>query len=495
VARSDERQSVTRRDFIRGSLGAVGLVAASGLPLASCRRSVDYDVCIVGSGFAGTTTALGTTSAGLRTVIVEAGSFPNRPPDEHALAPSFTYSNSGEFEYLPAAHRQIMVGGTSNHWRGVVNRLRPDDFRMQSEFGIGADWPIGYDELAPYYCKAEQALWVQGYPPIEGAEPSRDCAYPQPIDTPFRAPEIRIGGKPLRFFSPARSSRNGWPVRVADDEIRRFTSSGFGTLLTDRQVTRIVSLDGRSIDHVAIRSPDGDTQTLRARAFVVAAGVIETPRLLLLSRGQRGTVVPGIESRFVGRHFSAHPGFPWKLPPDSIPGLEPGVFRSYDLADAFRRDKLNAVHLQLLVVGHKPMWQLQTEMESRPDNRVRLSQTATDRFGNPLPDVSLSFSERDWQTRERGVEVLRGYARDAGLEAPRVKKTPNWRSHPSGTCRMANDARDGVVDQNSRVFGTDNLFVAGASVFPSSGTSNPTLTVVALAIRLGEHLVGVLKRA
>ncbi len=494
---TDQSLSLTRRAFLQGSLGAAGLVGASGLPLVGCSRSgvFGYDVCIVGSGFAGTTAALRTVAAGLRTVVVEAGSFPTEPRSDHALGPSFTYSNSGEFEYHAAAHRQIMVGGTSNHWRGVVNRLRPSDFRMQSEFGIGADWPIDYDELAPYYCKAESALWAQGYAPIDGAEPARDCAYPQLIDTPYRDPDLQIDGKRFRFFSPARSNRNGWPVRVVEDEIREFTASRFGTLLTDRQVTHIVSLDGRTIDHVTIRSPDGGTETIRARSFVIAAGVIETPRLLLLSRAEGASQIPGIQSRFVGRHFCAHPGFPWKFEPSNRAGLPAGVFRSYDLSDAFRREQLNAVHLQLFVVGQKPMLQLQAEMESRPENQVRLSQTEKDRFGNPLPDVALGFSKRDWQTRERGVDIIGAYAREHGLAVPQIKTTPNWRSHPSGTCRMATRASDGVVDRNGRVFGTDNLYVAGASVFPSSGTSNPTLTVVALAMRLGEHLVTALKRA
>jgi choline dehydrogenase-like flavoprotein len=496
-SKTDTLRSVTRRDFLRHGLGAASLWGLGGIPFSGCHSaSVPvYDVCIVGSGFAGTTLGLHTVANRLNTVIVEAGSYPNAPPVENALGPSFTYTNSGEFDYQGPAHRQIMVGGTSNHWRGVVNRLRPSDFRMQSQFGIGADWPIDYDELAPYYCRAEAALWTQGYPPVEGAEPNRDCAYPQSIDSSFRSPDVRLGGKRLRFFSPARSSRDGWPVRIVQHEIKEFTSSRYGTLLHDRQVTSVVSVDGKTIDHVVIQSPGGSSQTIRARTFVLAAGVIETPRLLLLSRSPATASAPGNQSGFVGRHFSAHPGFPWRFEPRTMAGLYPGVFRSYDWNDVFRREKLNAAHLQLFVVGQKPMWQLQPEMESRPDNFVRLSITEKDRFGNPLPDLVLGFSERDWKTRERGIEMLRGFARSMDIDPPQIKRSPNWRSHPSGTCRMAADATSGVVDRNSRVFGIDNLYVSGACVFPSSGTSNPTLTVVALAMRLGEHLVAQSKRA
>lgn len=492
----------TRRNFLRQGLVAAGVGGLGGLGgfgwlgLSGCRGADEfYDVCIVGSGFAGTTAALHTVSHGLRTVIVEAGSPRGAPRDGNSLAASFHYTSSGEFQYDPAAHRRIQVGGTSNHWGGVVNRLRPSDFRMQSEFGIGADWPIDYEELAPYYCKAERALWVEGFAPVEGAEPARDCPYPQLLDGPYRAPKIRLEGKRLRFFSPARSQRDGHPVRLILREIDEFTSSPYGTLLADHQATRIVARDDGAIDHVVVRSADGALKTIRARVFVIAAGVIETPRLLMLSTSPASPEGIGNQSRLVGRHFSAHPAFPWKFELSSMKGMPSGLFRSYDFNDSFRREGLNASHFQLRVQGASTLWQLQPEMESRPENRVRLSDTERDRFGDPSPDVVLGFSQRDWRTRERIVDILHGYAKRQAIDPPEIPTVPNWRSHPAGTCRMGTNATHSVVDLNGKVFGAENLYVAGACVFPSSGTSNPTLTVVALALRLAEHLVARLKNA
>ncbi len=495
--RSFSTLATTRRDFLRHGLVAAGVGGLGWLDLSGCRSSDEvydvYDVCIVGSGFAGLTAALHTVSHGLRTVIVEAGSARGVPSDKDSLSASLQYTNSGEFHYDPAAHRRIQVGGTSNHWGGIVNRLRPSDFRMQSEFGIGADWPIDYGELAPYYCKAERALWVEGFAPVEGAEPARDCAYPQLLAAPYRAPKARLAGTRLRFFSPGRSRRDGHPVRLILQEVDEFTSSPYGTLLSDLQATRVVA-QGGVIDHVVTRSADGGLQKIRARVFVIAAGVIETPRLLLLSTSPAFPEGLANQSRLVGRHFSAHPAFPWKFQLKNALRMPPGLFRSHDFNDVFRRENLNASHFQLRVQGSSALWQLQPEMESRPENLVRLS-SERDRFGDPLADVVLGFSQRDWQTRQRGVDLLHGYAKRLAIEPPDITTSPNWRSHPAGTCRMGTDASHSVVDRDGKVFGVENLYLAGACVFPSTGTSNPTLTVVALAMRLGEHLVRRLQRA
>ena len=146
------REVPSRRRFLR-----TGLVAAAGA-LWGCRDGSvpadpdECDVCVIGSGFAGTHLALRTAAAGLSTLVVEAGA------TGRDLFDAFDYTNSGEISYPLEQSRMIAVGGTSNHWTGMVNRLRPSDFRLKSEFGLDVDWPIDYAELEPYYCEAEQAL-------------------------------------------------------------------------------------------------------------------------------------------------------------------------------------------------------------------------------------------------------------------------------------------------------------------------------------------------
>ena len=137
---------LTRRQLLGG-------MAASVAGLYSCDRfrpdavGGPYDVAVVGSGFAGTHLALRTVSAGLETAIIEAAPEGGIDFVSPGGGNPFSFSNRGEIDYNINLSRVIGVGGTSRHWTGRVNRLRPSDFRLASEFGMDVDWPIGYDDL------------------------------------------------------------------------------------------------------------------------------------------------------------------------------------------------------------------------------------------------------------------------------------------------------------------------------------------------------------
>jgi len=141
---------VTRREFLRAGLSTAGLVGMGSIPLV---RAADtdalYDLCVIGSGFAGIYIALNAASAGLKTIVIEAAPYggPGQPLKD--IRSAFDYSNSGEIDYPVNTARMIAPGGTSNHWAGVVNRLHPDDFRLRSDFGMYVDWPISYGDLEP----------------------------------------------------------------------------------------------------------------------------------------------------------------------------------------------------------------------------------------------------------------------------------------------------------------------------------------------------------
>jgi choline dehydrogenase-like flavoprotein len=102
--------------------------------------------------------------------------------------------------------------------------------------------------------------------------------------------------------------------------------------------------------------------------------------------------------------------------------------------------------------------------------------------------VELGYSERDRRTMARGEAISVAEVDRLNDSGGRVRRAQRWRWHPAGTCRMGFDETSGVVDRDNRVYGLENLFVSGASVFPSSGTANPALTVVALTLRLADHL-------
>lgn len=480
---------ITRREFVRGGLAAAAL---SGVPDAA-RAAVGpgplYDLCIVGSGFAGTTLGLRAVEAGLRCAIVEAGQqdFTKRPR-------GFFYDPSAS-SYPFHRTRIIGVGGSSNHWGGIVNRIRPGELRLRSRYGADVDWPLAYADLEPYYCRAEERLGVRGHAPVEGIE-ARRCAYPEPLEGPYVPPRVVLGEVPLHFVPLAHAFRRFAPIRLVDREIPQFEASPHGTLLRERQVTRVVTLDGKRIDHVVLRAPDGAVETLRARVFVVAAGTVETPRLLLLSRSKWFPGGLGNASGAVGGYLVEHPTYDWSaLRPDDLGQPSTGGHRSFDFVDPFRRRGLGSFHFNLQLRRRKRLrWQIQPAMEPRLGNRVALGATR-DVFGDPVPQVDVALSERDAHTVEAAFALLAERAEARGVPGPDAGQTNRWRSHPSGTCRMASEPGAGVVDPDGRVFGLENLYLAGACVFPTSGTANPTLTVVALALRLGDHLVARLRAA
>ena len=484
--------AITRRDFLVGS-GA--LAAASALGCRADRGSDDpYDLCIIGSGFAGTFLGLRAVDHGLRTVIVEAGASPERITSPESLEASFRFTNSGSENYPVNGTRAIAVGGASRHWGGVTTRLWPQDFRMRSEFGRLVDWPIGFDDLAPYYCEAERVLLPRGYAFVPGAEPPRPCPYPNEKEGPYRDPGVRIEGRAVAYFPLAHSRRGGnFATRLFDEEIPSFVSSSLGTLIEDRQVTNIVTLDGKTVDHVELRGVSGRPHKLRARAFAVAAGVVESCRLLLASRSSFYPDGLGNRHAQVGRYFNVHPSLQTKF--DLRPDLDlpEGHHRTCSLNAVYRQEGVNACQYQLDVLpSGSARWKAQPEIEPNYDNFVGLSATETDGFGVPLPNVHFGYSDQDRRTLERNYATLEEVKRALGVAGGSATDFDRWRAHPAGTCRMGFDEKTGVVDRNNRVFGLDNLFVSGACTFPTSGTANPTNTVVAMTLRLADHIRKVL---
>ncbi len=489
---------LTRRQLLLGG------AAASVGSLYGCRgtrRGGDdrtYDVAVIGSGFAGTPLALELARAGHETVVVEAAPPKGLDYVSRGVGSPFEFSNSGEIDYDINSSRVIGVGGTSRHWTGRVNRLRPSDFRTSSEFGLDVDWPITFDTLAPYYCRAEKLLSVTGRAEVSGVEPPRACPYPEETSYPAEGEEeggppiITFDGRELPFFEVARSSRgeDRRPVRLAQREIPQLVELANATLLPGRQATELVTLDGRTIDHVVLRTTTGEEERLRARRFVVAAGVFETPRLLLQSRSRWFPDGLGNNHDLLGRFFVEHPTLLLQFAAAGS-GLEfdGTALRSYHFADLFRAQGINACHYQF--EGRREgqvVWKVQPELEPRPENRVTLSDRL-DRFGSPTIDLAFTYSGRDRRSFEHALALLGRHALGLGVDRSQVSVARRFRDHPSGTCRMGFDPSDGVVDRDNRVFGVENLYVSGATTFPTSGTSNPTNTVVAMTLRLADHLL------
>jgi glucose dehydrogenase len=434
-----------------------------------------YDVCIIGSGFAALFLALTLVDRGLDTVIVEAG--PALLPGDPAEGRTdlFPHGARGDSAFAIDANRSIAVGGTSRRWNGVLSRFLPTDFRSQSEYGLFVDWPLAEGELTEYYVRAERALCRQA----ETGHEVPSCLRAVPG---FE----RLGLHPLEFSYRAES---GGPARLTDVEVPRFAASAHGALVLDRPVTRLVDTDGL-ITEARTQRPDGTVDVFRARHYVLAAGVVESVRLLLCSASSAAPNGLGNQHDAVGRFVHAHPRTRIRIAPGDAFADARTAYRSYYYADRFRRDGFASLSVDVNCFPPSPAVDLTVEMEPAANNRVRLDPSTRDGWGRPTVVLESSATRVDRNTRQHGRSVHDGLVSALLQASPGstiVEDSLTW-FHPAGGCRMGPEGSSRVVDRDCLVVGTDNLSVAGAAVFPTSGPTNPTLTIVALALRLGDHL-------
>ena len=474
--------------------------------LGALDKDERFDVCIAGSGPAGAILACELVRHGIKTLILEAGGV----RDETFKAKDVRFegsrgTSSQELSYPLDSTRYIAIGGTSNVWGGFCPRLHPGDFRGGNSYSANNEpWPVGYQELEPYYTRAEEELYVRG------GDVSR---YSPPRQKPYRltahtAAEIARSSGFLKkagytIEPPPLSDWNGRPIKTAESHLAKCAQSRPGQLAQGTRVTRILPGGNGTIGGFQVQTVDGLKKSISSRFFVVACGGIETPRLLLLSRSREFPRGIGNDYDLVGRHFMDHiqlAGQGWKEDAASGLGEESTEAISWQFYEEFKSSgyggvvmEFNSVTSQaeLRTLGVSPI----LEMEPSPWNRVVLDEEQHDAFGNPKPRVTLRLSGRDAETIRRAQSLMMKVLSDAGMSRKEVSGLLNWNHHHIGTCRMARSPQAGVVDENLKVNGTDNLYVAGSAPFVTSGASAPTLTIVALSLRLADHLVEKVKGA
>jgi choline dehydrogenase-like flavoprotein len=510
-----------------------------------------YDLVIVGAGVAGGLLAVEATRRGHSVALIEAGGrfdFANRLaqlkhyqvtaglrwPYENAERDRYTDSSpqSVGFRYLLEFNRVKGVGGSTLHWGGRINRLLPSVFRSATLYGLGMDWPISYDELEPYYSRADWELGVSGAHNLSLPPRSRD--YPNPgfpfsVDASMWLPvaeRLGIAVYPISFAINSRpfagrsqclafaacdvcpsGARYSGDVHVAQAE-----RSGLCDLFTNTVARRIDVNGSGSVQAVHVSSLDKQEREIQGRNYVIAAHTVESARLLLLSKC-------GNHSDQVGRNFMEHiyvkagGHLPVKRFYPGRVGYE--VMESLSYYDGDDRRERGGVKLEFTFdkdpirdmekrgIWGKAMAQYdrdnfgrwagimaETEHQPNPDSRISLDPKVRDLFGDPVPNIRLAFSDVDRRTQRRAGEIISKLLWEAGVRdaVQDPLDTFSFAAHHMGTCRMADDPDKGVVDRNCRVHGIDNLFVVGGSVFPTAGAFQPTLTIAALSLRLAEHL-------
>jgi choline dehydrogenase-like flavoprotein len=466
--------------------------------LASLPNDEGFDVCVIGSGPAGAVLARDLVDKGFRIVILESGPDLKSESFDDRIRQLEIYESSGTIPYPVAATRVRAIGGTTNAWTGICPRLLPVDFEENAYTPKGAGWPIKYVDIEPYYERAEKTLRVRGGSLSDFNAP-RKTDLPSTIDKDISTIQTFLEKVDITVDSATFSQKN-WimngPIRVARDLLPDLSASPKVTLVSGATVTGLtVDSTGRVVGARA-RSLKGEERIVQARTYVVACGAIETPRLLFLSRSKEFPDGIGNHSGQVGKNFMEHPNLVFF---GKVPGIEEnedGDGRCYQFYQEFKERELGGAVLGFKLQSPRQPGRLRItggiEMVPSELNRVRLSESQVDFFGNPVADLSFSYQEKDLRSSDELRSLILRIFED--LKADEVQEQePVWSHHHIGTCRMGDDPATSVADRDLRIHETENLYVISSAVFVTSGGGNPTLTIVALAHRLADHLAAKLE--
>jgi choline dehydrogenase-like flavoprotein len=537
------------------------LVAATAYGRPLMQR--DVDVVIVGSGVCGGMVAAGLASQGVKVLILEAGPrvkrpealaryraalikvpecpYPNAPYAPHSTSdqPDSYYVQNGPDKFDSTYLRQ--VGGTTWHWLGTTLRLIPDDFRLRTKFGVGVDWPIGYDDLEPWYCAAERELGVAG-DPRAALDAPRSQPYPLPpiplsyldqrIAAALAGTELTVQATPQARNSQAYQNRAACcgssscipicPVQAKyDATVHVAIAERAGAELVDQAVVSSVEVgaDGR-VSGLRYKRPDGSEARAVAKVYVVAAHGIETAKLLLQSRTAERPQGVANSSDQVGRNLMDHPSrLSWALAgeplwpyrgPMSTAGIESpragswrddhGSFRiQFDNRgwewpagtpdDTVRRlvaQGLRGAALDRAIADHSSRELALATMAEQlpsPDNRIVPDYDRRDALGLPRPRITFRIDDYTRRALDHGRRMHEQIFAAMKATAVTHSDTLVGAGHVIGTYRMGTDPKTSVVNVEQRAHDHANLYLLGSGVFPTSASSNPTLTIAALALR------------
>ncbi len=498
-----------RRTLLAGLLGG-SAAAASGLSyrkwvtrhdiesqtLAQFTPSKDYDVCIIGTGPAGSTLAQRMSEAGQRVLLLESGSALTDSAGMQESVKLDSYSVSGSIEYPLQGSRLRALGGTSNIWTGRCPRLLPIDF-SSNPLAPKGKWPVTYAEMQPYYRKAEQTLTVIG-DELTASHAPRQQNLPGP--SLHGVDEIRRLLKPLNINVdyPPLSNKHRWfeddgPMRFALDMLPSVSRRSNVDLVTKATATKVITDNSGNVTGVQVQSVGGASKTVVARRYVIAGGAIESARLLMLSENSSYPGGIGNHAGHLGKYFMEHP---FRTYVADIPGMQPSskwqLARTYQYCKPMKEQGLGGVLLGFSLSPREPQRvKIALGIEMAPDinNRVDLSAGKVDALGNPGANLHLDFSEQDQRLWDAGEKVVLGVFKRLQSDPVSKRESLHWSHHHIGCTRMSEKGEDGVVDRNLRVHGVNNLYVLSSSVFVTAGVANPTVTIVALAHRLSEHIL------
>ncbi len=514
-----------------------------------------FDVLIIGTGAAGSVLAGQLAEGGLKVICLDAGPYWNPEKDwasdEWEMrklfwdGPRINASTAENRVSIGTSTSGKAVGGGTIHYTMMALRLHPSDFRTKTLDGVGEDWPITYDDLAPYYEFMEHELPVAGPEewPWEGKG-----SYPQPEhETDCQAQKFMDGcGKlgikpavcPLAMvtayykdpwgFKREPCTNRGYCHEGCKPNAKSYTLLNFipkakkynATIVPDAYVTKITTdKSGKVSGAEFIR--EGAKQCIKARVVILSAFVVETPRLLLASANSDFPDGLANSSGAVGKYLMVHsdhlvyarfkePVRQYRNPPTTVITQD---FYETDAGNDYKRgftigpyagrpiDFANlAINSRRDMWGHKLLdfmkgynyWMrngIIGEVLPNKENRVELSDEVGE-FGLPIPIVYFKYGDNDKKLIEHGLKLSADIMEAAG--AVEIFPAPAS-AHLMGTCRMGEDPKTSVVNSYGQSYDIPNLFIAGTPIFVTSGAVNPTLTAQALAARTAEYIIKQMK--
>jgi choline dehydrogenase-like flavoprotein len=508
-------------------------------------------VVIIGSGAGGGTLAYELTAQGIPCVVLEAGPF-LRPEDyENDEWASFKqmawldkrtasgpYRVARDFPNLPAWIVKA-VGGSTTHWSGATPRFRAYEFKAKTYYGgvDGAnllDWPITLDDLAPYYDRAEIAIGSthrHGRPPLPAnnnykvfANGAEKIGYKFYATGPYGTNAEPYDGRPasiqdgFNFQGDKHTSK--WSTAVR--EIPRAVATGRCDLRAESQAVQIAHDASGRANAVLYVDKAGNLHRQAAKVVCLAGNSIETPRLLLMSASALYPDGLANSSGQVGRNYMRHLTASAYARFDEPVHMYRGETMAGIVADEARLDTsrgfVGGYYLETLSLGPAflaafvdpgswgpgftevmdayentaGMWIVGEDMP-QATNRVTLNAAFQDQWGLPVPDVHFADHPNDVAMREHGYGRADLLYESVG--AVGVHHTPPYpATHNLGTCRMSERPEDGVVDQWGQAHDVPGLFVSDGSLMTTGAAANPTLTIVALAIRQAEWMAEQLRK-
>ena len=474
--------------------------------------------------------------------------FPNRsklqpfyPPE---VTESIRYENCDDI----SVDRIRTVGGRSIHWNAVCLRFAERDFRERSVAGVEEDWPISYREIDPYYAHVENMIGVCGS--RDNLEIVPDAAhYLRPLE--FRCSEEIVKHACDRMEVPMIKARKalltepydnrsqchycghcmegcdtGAIFSVPNSMIPKAVKTGNFTLIPNHLARELlVDREGKVRAVSAVNTVTREEQEIEARVFSVCCATIESARLLLNSRSPQFPNGLANSSDCVGRYLAGHVGMGMLGYLEDLVGTKPvnndgatdhsyiprfnlnaggkgyaGGY-GYQMQFASFMYPYQADHLKGLGKSFKEQVRfLQPgffqmggfgKIIGRPENRVTVDSARVDAYGIPIPVVHFRFCENDrtlWKDmREKGKEILQtARCRTIIDDNPAPS---GFASHETGTVRMGMNPRTSVLNAHNQAHDVKNLFVVDGSSFTTFPEKNPTLTIMALAVRAARYIM------